>query len=99
MTAYAWRGRNGRGELVQGRLEAVGEGAAADQLVAMGVAPVHIEAATSAAAGTSESDWWVRLNRKPVTVEDILVFSRQMYTLNKAGVPILRAFAGLRRRR
>ena len=28
-------------------------------------------------------------------VEDILVFSRQMYTLNKAGVPILRAFAGL----
>ena len=95
MTAYAWRGRNGRGELVQGRLEAGGEGAAADQLVAMGVAPVHIEAAISAAAGTSESDWWVRLNRKPVTVEDILVFSRQMYTLNKAGVPILRAFAGL----
>ena len=95
MTAYAWRGRNGRGELVQGRLEAVGEGAAADQLVAMGVAPVHIEASTNAATGTSESDWWARLNRKPVTVEDILVFSRQMYTLNKAGVPILRAFAGL----
>jgi len=28
-------------------------------------------------------------------VEDLLIFSRQMYTLNKAGVPILRAFAGL----
>ena len=95
MTAYAWRGRNGRGELVQGQLEAMGEGAAADQLVAMGVAPVHIEAATRVTTGTSEPDWWVRLNRKPVTVEDILVFSRQMYTLNKAGVPILRAFAGL----
>ena len=77
MTAYAWRGRNGRGELVQGELEAVGEGAVADQLVAMGVAPVHIEAAT-VAAGSSEPDWWVRMNRKPVTVEDILVFSRQM---------------------
>jgi len=24
-----------------------------------------------------------------------MIFSRQMYTLNKAGVPILRAFAGL----
>jgi MSHA biogenesis protein MshG len=37
----------------------------------------------------------VRLGRAPVVVEDVLVFSRQMYTLNKAGVPILRAFAGL----
>jgi MSHA biogenesis protein MshG len=35
------------------------------------------------------------MNRKPVVVDDILVFSRQMYTLNKAGVPILRAFSGL----
>ena len=41
------------------------------------------------------SDWWARLNRKAIKIEDILVFSRQMYTLNKAGVPILRAFAGL----
>ena len=94
MATYAWRGRNGRGELVEGRLDAVGEGAVADQLVSMGVAPVHIAAAPeSVQAG--EPDWWTRLNRKPVTVEDILVFSRQMYTLSKAGVPILRAFAGL----
>lgn len=94
MATYAWRGRNGRGELVEGRLEAMGEGAVADQLVSMGVAPVHIAAATESVQ-TGEADWWTRLNRKPVTVEDILVFSRQMYTLSKAGVPILRAFAGL----
>ena len=94
MATYAWRGRNGRGELVEGRLEAVGEGAVADQLVSMGVAPVHIAAAQESVQ-TGEADWWTRLNRKPVTVEDILVFSRQMYTLSKAGVPILRAFAGL----
>ncbi|MCY7307479.1 MAG: type II secretion system F family protein [Rhodoferax sp.] len=94
MATFAWRGRNGRGELVQGQLEAAGEGAVADQLVTMGVAPVHIEIAT-ADSGSASSDWWVRLNRKAIVVEDILVFSRQMYTLNKAGVPILRAFAGL----
>jgi MSHA biogenesis protein MshG len=94
MATYAWRGRNGRGELVEGQLEAMGEGAAADQLVSMGVAPVHIAVAEDSAHSSAE-DWWARLNRKPVTIEDILVFSRQMYTLNKAGVPILRAFAGL----
>ncbi len=93
MATFAWRGRNARGELVAGQLDAVGESAVADQLVSMGVAPVHI--AVASATDASTVDWWARLNRKAIAVEDILVFSRQMYTLNKAGVPILRAFAGL----
>jgi MSHA biogenesis protein MshG len=94
MAAYAWRGRNSRGELVQGQLEAATESGVADQLMAMGVAPVHIAVAVEAVKADAES-WLTRLNRKPITIEDMLVFSRQMYTLNKAGVPILRAFAGL----
>ncbi len=94
MATFAWRGRNGRGELVQGQLEAAGEGAVADQLVSMGVAPVHIAVAADATVDGAQG-WWERVNRKAVSVEDILVFSRQMYTLSKAGVPILRAFAGL----
>ena len=94
MATFAWRGRNARGELVQGQLDAAGEGAVVDQLVAMGVAPVHI--AVSVEPGESKGDnWLARLGRQSVSVEDILIFSRQMYTLNKAGVPILRAFAGL----
>ena len=94
MAAYAWRGRNARGEAVQGQLEAMNENGVADQLMAMGVAPVHIGIAADVVKADQDS-WFARLNRKPVVVEDILVFSRQMYTLNKAGVPILRAFAGL----
>lgn len=94
MASYAWRGRNNRGEAVQGQLEAMTEGGVADQLMAIGVAPIHIAlAAPTLEAGPD--NWFTRLSRKPVVVEDILVFSRQMYTLNKAGVPILRAFAGL----
>lgn len=94
MAIYAWRGRNVRGEAVQGQLEAMTEGGVADQLMSIGVAPVHIAIATEKTE-TAADNWFARLNRKPVVVEDILVFSRQMYTLNKAGVPILRAFAGL----
>jgi len=45
-------------------------------------------------APSSES-WWDHLKRRAIAIEDVLIFSRQMYTLNKAGVPILRAFAGL----
>lgn len=94
MAVYAWRGRNARGEAVQGQLEAMTEGGVADQLMSIGVAPVHIAIAAQASAVNADG-WLARLTRKPVVVEDILVFSRQMYTLNKAGVPILRAFAGL----
>ena len=94
MALYEWRGRNTRGEAVNGQLEAMTESGVADQLKAIGVAPVHIGLAKVEAETTSET-WWTRINRKPVVDEDLMVFSRQMYTLNKAGVPILRAFSGL----
>ncbi len=95
MAVYAWRGRNARGEAVQGQLEAQTEGGVADQLKSIGVAPIHIAAASTAEPGDDDNGWLARLTHQPLVVEDILVFSRQMYTLNKAGVPILRAFAGL----
>ncbi|MBP7647663.1 MAG: type II secretion system F family protein [Comamonas sp.] len=94
MALYEWRGRNSRGEAVNGQLEAMTEGGVADQLRAMGVAPVFIGAAKAASTEKKES-LLARLNRKPIVTDDLLIFSRQMYTLNKAGVPILRAFAGL----
>ena len=94
MALYEWRGRNSRGEAVNGQLEAMTEGGVADQLRSMGVAPVYIGEAKAQASEKKES-LWSRLNRKPIVTDDLLIFSRQMYTLNKAGVPILRAFAGL----
>ena len=94
MAVYAWRGRNARGEAVQGQLDALTESGAADQLMAVGVAPVHIEM-VALPLGNPSIGWLARMNRKPIMVEDILLFSRQMHTLNKAGVPIFRAFAGL----
>lgn len=94
MAIYDWRGRNNRGEAVSGQLDAMTEGGVADQLLSIGVAPVHI-ALAKAAESKEKKDPLAFLTRRPVDVEDLLVFSRQMYTLNKAGVPILRAFAGL----
>lgn len=91
---YEWRGRNARGELVNGQIEATHENHAVDQLRTIGVAPVHL-APRPVAEEKSDNEWWNRVNRKPITDEDLIIFSRQMYTLNRAGVPILRALAGL----
>ena len=44
MTQFAYRGRNSRGDLVVGRLEAADSGAVADQLLSTGITPVQIDA-------------------------------------------------------
>lgn len=92
MISYEWRGRTAQGEAVSGKIEALTEASVADQLMAMGVAPVHIAVEVVAVKADS---WLARRSRKPVVAEDIMLFSRQMYTLNKAGVPIFQALAGL----
>ncbi|HBH38493.1 MAG TPA: MSHA biogenesis protein MshG, partial [Curvibacter sp.] len=92
MAIFTWRGRNSLGDLIQGELDAVSEDAVADQLLSLGLVPVHIAPAPQV---QTRENWWEQLSRRPIVIEDVLIFSRQMYTLNKAGVPILRAFAGL----
>ncbi|MEL4178955.1 type II secretion system F family protein [Roseateles sp. PN1] len=97
MQAFAWRGRNNRGELLDGVIDATDADAVAAQLMAGGVIPVSI--ALSGGSGTSisapQQDWLQMLQNRPVSTEDCLVMTRQLYTLQKAGVPILRSLAGL----
>jgi len=94
MPAFAYRGRDARGGLVTGRLEGADTGAVADQLLAIGVTPVEISPAGEGAA-LDAPEWWRRLSAPPISDVDVMLFSRQMYTLLKSGVPIMRALAGL----
>ena len=97
MAVYAYKGRNKQGDLVEGTLEGNDSGAIADQLMNTGVTPTDITPFRGVTGGTmGKPDWLKRLfTDKPVTPMDLLLFSRQMYTLLKAGVPIMRALAGL----
>ncbi len=97
MAVFSYKGRNGRNELVEGTLDGVDSGAIADQLMNTGITPIDIKPFRGISGGTaSKPDWFKRLfTEKPVTPMDVLLFSRQMYTLLKAGVPIMRALAGL----
>ncbi|MBV8030805.1 MAG: type II secretion system F family protein [Betaproteobacteria bacterium] len=93
MPTYAYRGRNARGEQVRGTLEGADTGAIAEQLFNTGITPVDIRQEESAApAGPS---WWQRLQEERPNPLDVIFFTRQMHTLLRAGVPILRALAGL----
>jgi MSHA biogenesis protein MshG len=90
---FAYKGRNARGELMQGVLEAADSGAVADQLFNTGVTPVEISVTSKKVADGDR--WWSKLLEKKVTSMDVQLFSRQMYTLLKSGVPIMRGLAGL----
>jgi MSHA biogenesis protein MshG len=93
---FAYKGRNARGEMMQGVLEGVDSGAIADQLFGTGVTPLEIALTTrTIAAGGDAGTPWERLTRKKVTSLDVQLFSRQIYTLLKSGVPIMRGLAGL----
>jgi len=95
MPSFAYRGRDARGGVVAGRLEGADSGAVADQLLAIGVTPVEITPTGAAQAGIEAPEWWRRLSAPPITDVDVMLFSRQMHALLKAGVPIMRALGGL----
>lgn len=94
MAQFEYRGRKSSGEAVTGIIDAVDKGAVAAQLSSSGIVPITIDARVGARSdsGASLLD---RLRQRKPSADDLIFFSRQMYALMKAGVPILRAMAGL----
>lgn len=96
MPFFAYKARDARGELVQGVLEGADAGAVADQLFGTGVTPISIDVTSRTRSGAGDEDnLWQKLTEKKVTSMDVQLFSRQLYTLLKSGVPIMRGLAGL----
>lgn len=94
MPNFAYKGRASSGELQQGVLEGSNSGAIADALLARGLIPTEIRA-TSESVASHKAGRGFHPFRQEVGQIDLLLFSRQMHTLLKAGVPILRALTGL----
>ena len=94
MPSFAYKGRNAGGQLIEGVLEGVDSGAVVDVLRGMGLTPVDIKEAQGKAL-KSTSGMNVTLFKQKITHIDLLLFSRQMHTLLKSGVPIMRALNGL----
>jgi MSHA biogenesis protein MshG len=93
MPYFAYKGRDGRGEAVQGVLEGADSGAVAGQLFGLGIVPLEIR---PSAPPRGKGEWFERLfGKEKVTHTEVLLYSRQMFTLLKAGVPIMGALKGL----
>ena len=96
MAVFAYKGRSARGDLVQGTLDGPDTGAIADQLFRIGITPTEIKPSGGVRISNAKNpSLWIALRAKKIEPLDLMLYSRQMYTLLKAGVPIMRALAGL----
>jgi len=91
---FAYTGRNAGGELVEGVLESADSGGVASQLFGTGITPLEIHPTDAPETGSGEG-FLQRLFAEKVTTIDLLLFTRQLYTLLKSGVPIMQGLSGL----
>lgn len=94
MALFNYRGRSSAGQEVSGAIEGASAVVVADILFGQGITPLTIEPAPEK-ADRAEKRGGLRLFGPRVQHVDVLLFSRQIYTLLKSGVPIMRALAGL----
>ncbi|MBU0592980.1 MAG: type II secretion system F family protein [Gammaproteobacteria bacterium] len=94
MPFFSYKARNARGDLIEGIQEGPDSAAIADMLFNGGMTPVEISVSAKGPGAQGEG-LLQRLQQQKITAIDVMLFSRQMYTLLKAGVPIMRALAGL----
>jgi MSHA biogenesis protein MshG len=93
MSNFRYRGRSRRGDLVTGQLEADDMDGVAARLLNLGITPLEI--AADAAHQTTVREFLQRLGAGRPSTADLVLFSRQMYSITKAGLPLLRGLRGL----
>lgn len=93
MPVFDYQGRGADGESVKGSIEATSLDSALSQLSASAIIPIDISETRS--AQVQSVDVLEQWNKPRPKLDDIILFSRQMYSLMKAGIPIIRAMTGI----
>ena len=91
MQLYSYKAKDAKGALVKGRVEANNEAGVADSLLKRQYLPISI----SLVETKNNIKLFDNLFSEKITLDDMIMFSRQMYSLLKAGIPIIRAMIGL----
>ena len=96
MPQFSYAGKSAPGGPLKGIIEAASAQAAAQALLSQNIVPISIEE-TKKVSGTNNSSGFDigSLLEQKVGLDEMIIFSRQMYSLLKAGIPIIRAIKGL----
>jgi MSHA biogenesis protein MshG len=94
MPFFTYRGRDQNGRLKKGTIEAASEDVVLTQLSRDGIIPVQIERTKRDLS--AQDSIAVTFGVGKVQSDDLILFSKQMQTLAKAGVPLIRAMQVIR---
>lgn len=76
---FEWQGKDRNGKLVRGEMRAMGENQVQASLRRQGILPIKIKKRRMSSG-------------KKITPKDLAIFTRQLATMMKAGVPLLQSF-------
>ena len=91
MPVFKYQAKDRQGKLHQGVVEATNPAAAADSILKRDFIPMSI-VETKASSDTFD---FMQYFEPKVGLDEQIIFCRQMYSLLKAGIPIIRAIVGL----
>jgi MSHA biogenesis protein MshG len=93
MSHFKYKARNSLGKLIEGTVETETPSMAAQLISNRSMIPVAIEKTIINQDVLQQFNDWQAL--KQLNLSDLILFTRQMYSLTKAGVPIIRSIRSL----
>lgn len=90
MSRYLYKAVNVAGKTVSGSLDAQSADHANEQIAARGLTATAVTPATSAIGPRGSQSWILRIQR--VHPEELILFTKQLATMLRAGIPVLRVF-------
>lgn len=90
MALYEYTGRDNTGILVSGQLDAESKSAAAELLIARAIVPIKFDEVAPPKPTVS-----LNFLSTQVSLDELHIFTRQMYSLVRSGIPLLRGITGL----
>src|SRR6056297_1078215 len=98
MAEYFYQGRNAEGRQVEGQLEAASQSALLTLLKRQSIIATRIEpVAKPSSKNIDVSALLGRFTQRKarVSIDELIMFCRQMYALSRSGIPLMRAINGL----
>ncbi len=92
MHLYSYEAKDSNGTLIKGKLEALNQAGVATSLLKRQCIPISI---IQIKPEKNLESFFAHYFKEPITLDDMIIFTRQMYSLLKAGIPIVRAIYGL----
>lgn len=96
MDIFEYKGRNKLGEIMRGTIESPSAHAVATWMINSGIAPIQIKTQSNKLQG--QPAWLISLQGADVlSRRDLLLFTRQMGTMVKSGIPMMQALMGIQK--